>query len=121
MSELQQLQQEGEMPIDDLLASLPPEMLEGGGPVTPESEAEEEDEKGQDREEEEDEKLRKKKEAEEVQLKVRTLRKRTQQQRQKEDIALSQSGSEYSGQQSSRKWLVESGVKSFSWDCSHDF
>lgn len=33
-SELKQLQQEGEMPLDDLLASLPPGMLEDR-PLTP--------------------------------------------------------------------------------------
>ena len=33
-SELKQLQQEGEMPLDDLLASLPPGMLEDQ-PLTP--------------------------------------------------------------------------------------
>lgn len=33
--ELQQLQKEGEMPLDDLLASLPPEMLTFQGEGTP--------------------------------------------------------------------------------------
>ena len=103
MSELQQLQQEGEMPIDDLLASLPPEMLEMERPLTPESEEKEEE---QDKEEGGDEKGRKKKEAEESQLNVRALRKRTQQQRLREDAALTQSGSEAGGQQRSRKRLV---------------
>ena len=34
-SELKQLQQEGEMPLDDLLASLPPGMLEDQPPTPP--------------------------------------------------------------------------------------
>lgn len=53
LSELKQLQEEGEMSIDDLLASLPPEMLEESRPLTPDSndgvEQEEEKEETQSR------------------------------------------------------------------------
>ena len=42
--ELQQLQKEGEMPLDDLLASLPPEMLTFQGEGTPLLEDEEDGE-----------------------------------------------------------------------------
>ena len=49
LSELKQLQEDGAMSIDDLLASLPPEMLEESRPLTPESEEEAKEEESEEK------------------------------------------------------------------------